>query len=301
MPPRIDLYTLRLFVSAAHEGSIARAAQNEHIAPSALSRRIAHLEHVLGLPLIIRSPRGIELTEAGRVVFDGGMKIDSDLDQLARAVQQQAGQTSGTLRVFANATAIIEFLPQRLQEFRARYPLVEIELRERTTADVVRACVEDRADIGIAVRTDVSGATETWVLAEERLTVVMPADHQLAKKRQVRFTKALEFPMIGMMVGDSLDQLLQERAMGAAHPLRVVASVNSFDSIHRLVRSGLGIAIVPSLDVARSHAPDDRLVDRPLNEPWAARELCLYALRKRPRPRSVEAMISMLTAGASNS
>src|SRR5947208_2153737 len=110
MPPRIDLYTLRLFVSAANEGSIARAAQNEHIAPSALSRRIAHLEHVLGLPLIIRSPRGIELTGAGLVVFNGGMKIDSDLDQLARAVQEQAGQTSGTLRVFANATAIIGFL-----------------------------------------------------------------------------------------------------------------------------------------------------------------------------------------------
>ena len=300
MPPRIDLYTLRLFVTTAREGSIARAAKVEHIAASALSRRIAELEHVLGLALIIRSPHGIELTEAGRVVYAGGMKIDTDLDQLARAVQEQAGQTSGTVRLFANATSILGFLPLRLQAFRTKYPLVEVELRERTTAEVVRACLEDRADVGVAIRTEVSGAIEVWPVAKEPLTVVLPSEHVLAKKRQIRFSEALECPIVGMMAGGSLDQLLHERAMGARSPLRMTAVVNSFDAVCRLVQCGLGIAIVP-LNVARAHGPDDRLVDRPLNEPWASRELYLYALRKRPRPRRVEALISMLTGGSESS
>lgn len=66
---RIDPYSMELFLATAREGSIARAAKREHIAPSALSRRIADLELAIGLPLLVRSPSGVELTEAGRHAF----------------------------------------------------------------------------------------------------------------------------------------------------------------------------------------------------------------------------------------
>jgi len=71
----IDPYSLRLFLAAAREGSIARAASTEHIAASALSRRIADLEHAFGVPLFVRSSHGIALTEAGKVVLARGGKL----------------------------------------------------------------------------------------------------------------------------------------------------------------------------------------------------------------------------------
>ena len=293
MTRRIDLYTLRLFVSAAREGSIARAAEIEHIAPSALSRRIAELEHVLGLPLLIRSPRGIELTEAGQTVFAGAARIDKDLDQLARDVQEQGGHTSGTVRLFANSSSIVGFLPERLKAFRESFPLVEVALRDRTTGEVIRACLDDRADVGVGAKTHVSSGMDSWFFAEDPLVLVLPEGHALAKKHRVRYADVLAFPMIGMQAGGSLDQLLQERAVGAGVAPTVNLFVNSFDSVCRLVEVGLGIAIVPTSIVA-AYGRNQPFVCRKLDEPWTHRELRLYALRKNPRPRSVEALIDAL-------
>ena len=96
MTRRIDPYSVRLFASAARAGSIVRAAQQEHIAPSALSRRLADLEHAFGTPLLIRSPRGIEPTDAGRMVLARGEKLDEELQSLVRDVQSLGGEVPGS-------------------------------------------------------------------------------------------------------------------------------------------------------------------------------------------------------------
>jgi DNA-binding transcriptional LysR family regulator len=81
---RIDPYSLELFISVVQEGSIARAASRNHIAPSALSQRLADLETAMGLPLVIRSPSGVELTEAGRHAFTRAVSVHDQLQSLAR-------------------------------------------------------------------------------------------------------------------------------------------------------------------------------------------------------------------------
>lgn len=295
MGRRIDVYSLRLFVAVAREGSIARAAELEHIAPSAMSRRIAELERVLGVPLLIRSPRGIELTEAGKTVVGGGARIDLELDQLAREVHELGGQTSGTVRLFANSSSIVGFLPERLRAFSAEYPLVDVALRERTTGEVIRACLDDRADVGVGVRVEVSSGLESWPFAEDPLVVVLPQGHALARKRRLRYSEVLSYPMIGMQAGGSLDQFLQERAVGVGVTPTVHMFVNSFDAVCRLVDVGLGIAVVPT-SIVSAYQGSRTFVCQPLNEPWVRRQLCVYALRKKPRPRSVEALLKTLTA-----
>ena len=99
MTRRIDAYSLRLFVSTARAGSIVRGAAQEHIAPSALSRRIADLEHAFGTALFVRSPRGIELTDAGRLVLARGERIDEGLQALLREVQTEGDAVRGTVRL----------------------------------------------------------------------------------------------------------------------------------------------------------------------------------------------------------
>jgi DNA-binding transcriptional LysR family regulator len=159
---RVDPYSLRLFLTAAREGSLARAAEKEHIATSALSRRIADLEQVLGAPLVVRSPRGITLTEAGRIVLARGTQLEAELQSLARDVQAQAGHLSGTLRVVANPSAIVGYLPERLRAFREDYPAIDVALQECSSQEVVRACLDDQADVGIGVKVDVPAGIETW-------------------------------------------------------------------------------------------------------------------------------------------
>jgi DNA-binding transcriptional LysR family regulator len=184
---RIDPYSVRLFVSAARAGSIVRAAEQEHIAPSALSRRLADLERAFGTPLLVRSPRGVVPTDAGQLVLARGEKIDEDLKALLREVQTEGREVRGTVRLYAN----------------------------------------------------MSGAA--------------------ALRR----------------------------------PFAPTVSVSSFDAVCRMVEAGLGIAVIPQ-SAAAAYAGTERFVRRPLDEPWAARDLCMYALRKSSRSRAVTALIEQL-------
>ncbi|WP_087670821.1 LysR family transcriptional regulator [Caballeronia humi] len=295
---RIDPYSLELFLVVAREGSITRAARLEHIAPSALSRRIADLEESIGLPLLIRSPVGVELTEAGRHAFVRATQLHDDLQSLAREVQSLSGQVSGTVRLFANASAIVGFLPEKLKLFQARYPLVQIALTERISDEVLRACIEDRTDVGVcaALRAKPSGV-ESWHFADDPLMVVLPPDHELSVKESLTFEDVLRYPLVTLQAGGALDQALRERAEANHVSLQVSVTVNSFDAQCRMVGVGLGIGIVPR-SAASAFAGTGNFARRHLNETWGTRELHVYALRKSSRLKAVQALIDALISTA---
>jgi len=293
--PRVDAYSMRLFVTTAQEGSIARAAEREHIAASALSRRIADLEHALGVALLLRSPRGIELTEAGQHLLVQGMRIDDDLRALVHTVQSLGSEVVGTVRLFANASAIVGFLPERLKAFSVAHPQVRIALQEHRSWEVVRACMEDRADVGIAVAggIEVPRSLESWHFAFDPLMVVLPPGHPLASRERLRFAEVAAYGLVGVQEGGSLDQFIRERADAARLSLEFNVTVNGFDAACRMVEAGLGIAVVPT-SAAAAYAGTSSFCRRPLDEPWIGRELRLHALRKSPRRRAVGALIETL-------
>jgi DNA-binding transcriptional LysR family regulator len=290
---RIDAFSLRLFVSAARAGSLVRGAQQEHIAPSALSRRIADLEHAFGAPLLVRSPRGIALTEAGRLVLARGEQIDADLQGLVREVQSLGDEVRGTVRLHANVSAVIGFLPERLQPFMAAHPKVTVALREEDTRDVLRACLEDRADVGVGVALPVPAGLDAWAFATDALQVVMPAGHALARSGAVGFARVVAQPLIGVHRGGALDRTLHRHAEALGVDFAPKVSVSSFDAVCRMVEAGLGIAVIPT-SAAAAYAGHPRFARLPLDEPWAERRLSVYAPRKTPRSRAVAALIAAL-------
>ncbi|MDZ5455886.1 LysR family transcriptional regulator [Azohydromonas lata] len=291
---RLDPYSLHLFVAAAEEGSIARAAEREHIAASALSRRIADLEHALGAKLLVRSTRGIELTEAGHCVFERGARIEEELRTLVKDVWKLSGSVVGTVRLCANASAIVGELPERLQTFKRAYSAVNIALQEQRSWEVIRACVDDRADVGIAVASEgAPKGLESWHFATDPLLVLLPTEHPLAARQRLGFKEVAASGLVGIQAGGALDQLIHEKAEMAQVPLRIGVTVNSFDAACRMVQAGLGAAIVPT-SAATAYAGSTAFERRELAEPWADRELRLYALRKEPRLRAVELLIETL-------
>ena len=291
--PRVDVYTIRLFIAVAEEGSIARAAERESIAASALSRRLSDLEHSLKVPLLVRSARGIELTDAGKYVFERGRQIEQDLARLVQDIWALGGAVAGTVRLYANPSAVIGFLPERLREFSDAYPDVSIELSEQRTRDVVRACLDDRADVGVAVAMEVSKGLDSWRFASDPLIVLVPAGHRFSGRSKVGFREVLECGLVGVQQGGSLDRLMREAAEAARLSFRPKVTVDGFDAACRMVEAGLGVAIVPT-SAAAAFAGSERFLRLELDEPWAARELLVYALQKQPRPRAVEALIALL-------
>lgn len=293
MASRIDPYSVRLFIAAAKAGSMVRAAEQEHIAPSALGRRLADLEHAFGTPLLIRSPRGVALTDAGRLVLERGERLDDELQALVRDVQTMGGEVRGTVRLYANMSAVIGFLPERLKDFMARHPAVQVSLQEHDTREVLRACLDDLADVGVGVDVPVPAGLDSWHFAADPLQVVLPAGHALARRQSLDFAQALEHPLIGVNAGGALDRSLHERAAVLGRPFEPAVCVSSFDAVCRMVEAGLGLAVIPR-SAAAAYAGSPRFVRLPLDEPWAARELRLYALRKLPRPRAAEALVEAL-------
>jgi DNA-binding transcriptional LysR family regulator len=293
---RIDPYSLELFISVVEEGSIARAAQRHHIAASALSRRMADLEAAVGMPLLIRSHGGVAVTEAGREALARAKSLHAQLQTFAREVQSLGDQVAGVVRLYANASAIVGFLPERLKAFQAAYPLVQIELTEAVSEEVVRACVEDRADVGVSASSATPAALESWHFADDPLMVVLPPDHELVAMQTLDFADVLRFPLVALQAGGSLDRLIHERAAAQRASLKVTVTVNSFDAQCRMVEAGLGIGVVP-ISAASAFAGSRGFVRRPLGDAWAIeRSLQVHALRKSSRLRAVQALIDLLTA-----
>lgn len=295
MSLRIDPYSLQLFITAAREGSLARAAAVENIATSALSRRIADLEHAFGVPLLTRSPHGVSLTDAGKVAFEGGKRLERGMEHLLQEVQSTQGKVAGTVRLFANASAIVGFLPERLKSFRAAYPHVQVILQERLSSEVLRACLDDIADIGIAIVHDLPNGVDAWRFADDPLIVVAPPEHPLSRQQSVRFTEALQYPLVCVQPGGALDRMIRNRASSIGAAMEVSVEVNSFDGVCRMVEAGLGIAIVPT-SAATAYAGTDRFVRKTLSESWVGRELYVFTLRRTHRAEAVSALIEALKA-----
>lgn len=292
---RIDHYSLELFISVAETGSITRAASLNHIAASALSRRLTDLEAVVGLPLLLRSATGVELTEAGRHALSCARNVDDQLQQMAREIQSLGGQVAGVVRLFANASAIVGFLPELLKGFQAAYPLVEIALTEQISDEVVRACLDGRADVGISANQETSANLQTWHFAQDPLMVVLPPGHELESHESLTFNDVIRFPVVALQAGGSLYRVLKERAEAARTPLNLAVTVNSFDAQCRMVEAGLGIGIVPT-SAASAFAGSRSFVRRPLSEEWAqSRSLQVHTLRRTPLLRQVQALIKFLT------
>jgi DNA-binding transcriptional LysR family regulator len=184
-------------------------------------------------------------------------------------------------------------LPERLSAFCKKYPSVEIALHEHITEDVVRACLDDRADIGVGVQRSVPSALRSWHFDDDPLIVILPLDHPLAAKRKLHMTDLGAYPLVSIRTGGALDRLLHDRALEASVVMRTSVTVTSFDAVCRMVEAGLGIGVIPRR-AADAFTGKGRFVRRGLDEPWSNRNLCVYALAATPRLPAVEALIEAL-------
>lgn len=268
----LDPKSLKLFTRVVELGTIAAAAEREHIAAAAVSKRLADLEAELGAVLLVRNNKGIQPTATGRILVDLSRRVLNDLDCLREVMRDYARGAAGQVRVFANISAITEFLPEALSTFMARYPKVYIHLQERVSAAIVDAVRSNAADVGILIDRGPMEGIEYRPYRNDQLTLVVPTGHPLARRRTVRFAEALEFEFVGLHVNSQLNlQLLRAASdLGIAWKCRV--HVTSYDALAHMVQSRLGIGVLPSR-IGRAYAKALRIRLLSLDEPWARRTL----------------------------
>jgi DNA-binding transcriptional LysR family regulator len=284
MSMRFDLTDLRLFTHVAEAANITQGASRTNMALASASERIRGMEDSLGVPLLERKRRGVHLTPAGSALLRHARKVLQQLEEMRDDLDQYAKGLRGQLRVLANTVAMVEFLPIALVPFLAAYPNIDVELEERQSREIVPAIAEGHGDIGIvADPVDPAEQLETFPFAEDRLVLIVPPQHPLARKREIAFCESLDNDFLGLSAGSALQETLNHHAARAGRHLRLRVRLNGFAPIARMVEGGVGIAVLPETTARRcQQSMNIKIVA--LTDTWAPRhfQICVRSFKALP-------------------
>ncbi len=266
-----DLADLRLFIHIAESPSLTQGARRAFLSPAAASARVKALEGQLGSRLLYRDSRGVELTPAGQRLLQHARLIMRQVEYLKSEFTEYGSDAAGHIRIFANTTAVTEFLPEILAGFLAARPGVTVDLQERLSRDIVRGVLDGSTDLGIIAGPVAASGLQVLHFSTDRLVMAVPQGHPLAGQARVRLRDTLQFQHIGLPEGTTLHAFLYERVEQMGEQLSLRIQVSSFEAICRMIEGGVGIGVIPQ-SAARRHSRTMKLATIELDEPWAIRE-----------------------------
>ncbi|MGE8502386.1 MAG: LysR family transcriptional regulator [Pseudomonas sp.] len=291
-----DLADLRLFIHIAESPSLTQGARKAFLSPAAASARIKTLESQLGSRLLYRDSRGVELTPAGQRLLQHARLIMRQVDYLKSEFTEYGTDAAGHIRIFANTTAVTEFLPEVLAGFLAERPGVTVDLQERLSRDIVRGVLDGAADLGIIAGPVQAPGLQVLHFSTDRLVLAVPLGHALAHHKSVSFADTLAYQHIGLHEGSTLLSFLREQVEPLGGSLALRIQVSSFEAICRMVEAGVGIGIIPESSALR-HSRTMQLATLQLDEAWAVRERSMLVRELDALPGSVRALIDRLNQG----
>jgi DNA-binding transcriptional LysR family regulator len=295
---KLDPVSLRLFVAVMEEGTIAAAALREHLAPAAVSKRISELEATLDAALFQRSNKGAQATAAAHALLGLARGVLYGLDDIAEQMAGYASGLRGHVRVFANISAITQFLPDDLRSFMAAAPLVQVHLQERISSAIARAVADSTADIGI-LNAGAYGEPLTMLpYREDELVLIVPRVHPLARRKKVSFREALAHEFVGAHPGSAVNIQLHRAAAEIGLPLRLRIQVGGYDAMSLMVAAGMGIGILPRQS-ARLYLASLDIRAVALDEPWVRRQLVVCVRSPEALSSAARSLVEHLCAGAS--
>ena len=288
----MELRQLRYLVALADEQSFTRAAEREHIAQPALSQQIQKLEQELGIPLVERTTRRVQITDAGNLLVARARRVLTELESARQELDRVRGIQTGHVVVGAMNTMGPVDITLVLGRFHQLHPRVEMMVRESNSdelAEMLRVDAVDLAFLSVTERVESHGLALHQILMEE-LVVVLPADHSLAGEEEIRMVDLSREDFISYREGARLRELLDGAAAEAGFEPRIILESNESRRIRRLVARGLGIAILP-----RSHAvgTSDAIATARLVEPSLARDITIAWRAGRRLPPAVAEFLQL--------
>lgn len=280
---KLDPTSLKLFVCVVEEGTIVAAAERSHIAAAAVSKRVSELEAALRTQLLKRTNKGVEPTAAGIALLNRARRVLHELDETYVQMREYASGIRGHVRVFANISAITQFLPNEIKSFLDEHPQVQVDLEERISPVIVKAVAENAADIGIFIMIPHGEDLEILPYHSDELTVITPDGHPLADKSSVSFADTLDFDYVGLHPGGAISLQLIKAASELNRTLKLRIHVTAYDALCLMVDAGLGIGILPK-HALKPYSQTLRIKAVPLEESWAHRDLkiCVRSFESLP-------------------
>ena len=263
----MELRQLRYFVALAETGNFHRAAERLNMSQPPLTVAIQKLEAELGTALFVRGTRGVTLSPAGRAALDMAQATLAHAGRFIQAAREGGAGERGKLRVGFVGSATFELLPRIIPEYRRLYPAVELVLTEATSISIARKLAEREFDVGL-VRLPLTevAALETYVIDPDELHAALPETSTLGRSGSVPLEALKDEPFILQSRASVLHLAALQACQLAGFVPAVAQEAEQLSAVLALVRSGLGVALVPSR-AARSVPQGVRLVSLAVRVP----------------------------------
>ena len=247
----MDLRQLEILQAIAETGSFTACGRKLHVSQSAISRQILLLEEELGEPLFLRVGRQVRMTPAAESLVQLGQRVFQDVRETVGAIADRTRALKGTLRLAGGMTVCLYVFPPLLKHLKRVHPQVDIRLTVATATRSVDEIKAGRVDAGLlTLPVEESDLVTVPIMREELLVVTMPT-HPLAKRRRILPVDLAGEPFVLFEQGSATRNVIDSFFMTERIEPTVVMDTENVEIIKAMVKTGLGISIVPYQAIAR--------------------------------------------------
>ena len=247
----MDLRQLEILQAIAETGSFTACGRKLHVSQSAISRQILLLEEELGEPLFLRIGRRVRMTPAAESLVQLGQRVFQDVRDTVGTITDRTRELRGTLRLSGGMTVCLYVFPSLLKQLRRAHPRLDVRLTVATAGQSLQEIRGGRVDAGLlTLPIDESDLVTVPVLREELMLITPPA-HPLARRRRVVAQDLGQQPFILFEVGSATRRVIDHFFATEQIEPPIVMDTENVEIIKAMVKTGMGIGIVPYLAIER--------------------------------------------------
>ena len=289
---KIDTLGLEAFVAIAEQGGFQKAADTLHITQTALTRRLQNIEALLGVTLVERTTRHVELTTLGHEFLPQARRLIADLVNVLSEIHNTGKAQRGDVAIACVPTVGVQYLPRIIQEYAARYPANRIKILDHASSSVAEAVLRREAEFGINIGGLHHHELVNVPLLHDRFVLICRDDHPLASRKSLRWKQLAGYPLIfaGNVSGN---RPLLDTALGAQNvTLESHCEVQRSSTAVGLVAEGVATAVVPSLAIQKGAYPAIKVVA--LTDPVVSRTLVLVSRKTAHLSPAAQALYDLI-------
>ena len=284
----ITFEQLNAFQAVARHGSFSKAGQDIYRTQPAVSIQIAKLEEVLGQKLFHRTTKRIHLTDAGAIFLRYADEIKRALEEAEKELMDLENMERGRLVISTSDTTACYRIPHVLQEYCAKYPRIEITVRNATSLRTIALVLQGEVDLGIATLSYLGPGLETVPLFSRSDVVICHPDHPLAGRREILLKDLENYPCILLDRNCSSRRILDEACEKAKVRLSIAMELSSIEVVKSLVAINSGISVVPEISI-RGQIKTRSLVSLKIKEFESGRQRRMGIIYRKDRYLSIAA------------
>jgi len=286
----MDIRQLRYFCRILELRSITKAAESLHVSQPSLGMHVRNLEHELRTPLVTRHSRGIEPTDAGKMLFDRATRILSDIDETKRLLQDYAGCPSGTVHLGITPCVDAKLIARLIQDCAVAMPNVTVEIVEGQNTPLIEWIQSGELDLGIVhYLDDAPGDLTCERLGEEDVVLVMSADCLTAANKTVPFSEVVRHPLAMPAMPHRLRDLVEKTARDCGLEVNLRFEMRSLAVITELVERNVSCSVLPFSAVAGKVA-DGKIKAFKITDPAMRISMSLIYKARRPLSKAEAAV-----------